>query len=154
MPKFVTIPKLSATNFSYESGARPRTLHSGLSMQNLFSGEARTYETKHDAGRLARYVHAGANKKTSEVMNDRKKPTRFHYMEIDKLPENIVKKRLCKNAPLDWFYPDKGSFPIGKRICVKCEVSDECLQFALENEIRFGVWGGLTDFQRKQISKS
>ena len=153
MLKFVTIHELSATNFRYESGARPRTLHSGLSMRNLFSGKARTYEKKHDARRLARHVHASANKKTSEAMNDRKKPTRFHYMEVDKLPEEIIKKRLCRNAPLDWFYPDKGSFPIGKRICVKCEVSDECLQFAIENEIRFGVWGGLTDFQRKKISK-
>jgi len=116
--------------------------------------KSRTHEAKHDARRLPRHVHAGTNETSSEAMKDRQKPTRFHYMEIDKLPEEIVKKRLCRNAPLDWFYPDKGSFPIGKRICVKCEVSDECLQFALENEIRFGVWGGLTDFQRKQISKS
>ena len=116
--------------------------------------KSRTHEAKHDARRLPRHVHAGTNETPSEAMKDRHKPTRFHYMEIDKLPEEIVEKRLCKNAPLDWFYPDKGSFPIGKRICVKCEVSEQCLQFALENEIRFGVWGELTDYQRKRISKS
>ena len=70
------------------------------------------------------------------------------------MPPTILENRLCRNAPLDWFYPAKGSFPIGKEICGKCSVVDECLEFALVNEIRFGIWGGKNDLQRKQIMKA
>ena len=34
------------------------------------------------------------------------------------------------------------------RICKQCPVSETCLQFALENEEEFGVWGGFAAGQR------
>lgn len=35
------------------------------------------------------------------------------------------------------------------RVCSRCPVRDECLDYALENEIDHGVWGGLTERQRR-----
>jgi len=40
-----------------------------------------------------------------------------------------------------------------KSICARCPVRDACLDFALENEMRFGVWGGADEDQlRKALS--
>ena len=35
----------------------------------------------------------------------------------------------------------------------QCEVRDECLIFALLNNERFGVWGGMTELARKALRK-
>lgn len=35
------------------------------------------------------------------------------------------------------------------RVCDRCEVKAECLAYALEHEVDFGVWGGLTERQRR-----
>lgn len=45
------------------------------------------------------------------------------------------------------------------RVCERCPVKDDCLQYALDNDITFGVWGGLTErqrraFQRKQLAEA
>jgi len=41
-----------------------------------------------------------------------------------------------------------------KRICSECPVSFECLNFAIENEEQYGIWGGLTAKERKSIIKT
>lgn len=35
------------------------------------------------------------------------------------------------------------------KVCTRCPVKDQCLQYALDNAIDFGVWGGLTERQRR-----
>lgn len=39
-----------------------------------------------------------------------------------------------------------------KAVCATCPVRAECLAHALETDERYGVWGGLTDRERLQIS--
>jgi WhiB family transcriptional regulator, redox-sensing transcriptional regulator len=39
------------------------------------------------------------------------------------------------------------------RVCERCPVKDECLSYALNNEITFGVWGGLTERQRRAYQR-
>jgi WhiB family redox-sensing transcriptional regulator len=36
-----------------------------------------------------------------------------------------------------------------KKICERCPVLAECRSYALEREERFGVWGGLTEAERR-----
>lgn len=38
-----------------------------------------------------------------------------------------------------------------KRICAICEVRSECLQFAVETREPYGIWGGLTEIERKAL---
>lgn len=38
-----------------------------------------------------------------------------------------------------------------KKICESCEVRSECLQYALENDERFGIWGGLSERERRRL---
>ena len=59
---------------------------------------------------------------------------------------------LCAETDPEIFFPDKGhSTKPAKRICRWCEVSDECLDYALANRERFGVWGGTSERERRLI---
>ena len=40
-----------------------------------------------------------------------------------------------------------------KRICQACAVRDECLEFALEHDERFGIWGGLSERERRRLKR-
>jgi WhiB family transcriptional regulator, redox-sensing transcriptional regulator len=39
------------------------------------------------------------------------------------------------------------------RLCQGCPVQEPCLEYALEEEIDFGVWGGLTERQRRSLQR-
>ena len=52
------------------------------------------------------------------------------------------------------FFPEKGgSTREAKRICESCEVRQECLEYALANDERFGIWGGLSEMERRRLRK-
>ena len=65
-----------------------------------------------------------------------------------KLPVEVEDRALCQKAPINWFFPGKGSPAIGKKLCVQCEVRQECLDFAIDNAVHFGLWGGMTERER------
>jgi WhiB family transcriptional regulator, redox-sensing transcriptional regulator len=61
---------------------------------------------------------------------------------------------LCRQVDADTFFPDKGgSTKEAKRICGLCEVRGECLQYALDHEERFGIWGGLSERDRRKLRR-
>ncbi len=39
-----------------------------------------------------------------------------------------------------------------KSVCATCTVRQQCLDHALANNERYGVWGGLTDVERRALS--
>ncbi|MFJ2061092.1 WhiB family transcriptional regulator [Streptomyces sp. NPDC087908] len=41
-----------------------------------------------------------------------------------------------------------------KRMCSSCPIRIECLADALDNRIRFGVWGGLSEKERRSLLRS
>ena len=52
------------------------------------------------------------------------------------------------------FFPEKGgSTREAKKVCVGCEVRSECLEYALANDERFGIWGGLSERERRKLKK-
>jgi WhiB family transcriptional regulator, redox-sensing transcriptional regulator len=40
-----------------------------------------------------------------------------------------------------------------KRVCTRCEVREPCLEFALETRQDAGVWGGLTEEERRSLRR-
>jgi WhiB family transcriptional regulator, redox-sensing transcriptional regulator len=40
-----------------------------------------------------------------------------------------------------------------KRICMACPVREECLDYALSNDERFGIWGGLSERERRRAKR-
>lgn len=62
---------------------------------------------------------------------------------------------LCAQTDPEAFFPEKGgSTREAKRICKACPVRDECLEFALEHDERFGIWGGLSDRERRRLKRN
>ncbi|CCH86964.1 Transcription factor WhiB (fragment) [Modestobacter italicus] len=58
---------------------------------------------------------------------------------------------LCVEIGPSAFFPDKGqSSRTAKRVCAACTVQRQCLEFALTHEERFGVWGGLSERERRR----
>jgi len=52
------------------------------------------------------------------------------------------------------FFPEKGGSPReAKRVCRSCEVRAECLEYALEPDERFGIWGGMSERERRRLTR-
>jgi len=63
-------------------------------------------------------------------------------------------RALCAQTDPEAFFPEKGgSTREAKRVCLTCEVRDECLEYALANDERFGIWGGLSERERRKVKK-
>ena len=61
---------------------------------------------------------------------------------------------LCAQTDPEAFFPEKGgSTREAKRICVGCEVKQECLEYALMQDERFGIWGGLSERERRRLKR-
>ena len=61
---------------------------------------------------------------------------------------------LCAQTDPEAFFPEKGgSTREAKRICLGCEVKDACLEYALANDERFGIWGGLSERERRRLKR-
>jgi WhiB family redox-sensing transcriptional regulator len=60
----------------------------------------------------------------------------------------------CTQVDPEIFYPDKGGTTKGaKRVCAGCPVRANCLEFALDHDERWGVWGGLSQRERERLLK-
>jgi WhiB family redox-sensing transcriptional regulator len=61
---------------------------------------------------------------------------------------------LCAQTDPEAFFPEKGgSTREAKRVCHACSVRVECLEYALGNDERFGIWGGLSERERRRLKK-
>ena len=61
---------------------------------------------------------------------------------------------LCAQTDPEAFFPEKGgSTRDAKKICTSCEVRNQCLEYALANDERFGIWGGLSERERRKLRK-
>ncbi len=60
----------------------------------------------------------------------------------------------CRGADPDLFFPERGaSTRTAKQICRECTVRDECLEFAIVSSEKFGIWGALSERERRKIRK-
>jgi WhiB family redox-sensing transcriptional regulator len=58
----------------------------------------------------------------------------------------------CVGLPVDLFHLERGGVsPFAKETCAGCPVRDECLDYALTNVIRHGVWGGTSEKERRKL---
>jgi WhiB family redox-sensing transcriptional regulator len=61
-------------------------------------------------------------------------------------------RALCAQTDPDAFYPEKGgSTREAKKVCRGCEVRADCLDYALERDERFGIWGGMSERERRRL---
>lgn len=72
-------------------------------------------------------------------------------LDLAEPPEWVV-DALCAQTDPEEFFPEKGgSTRQAKRVCMSCDVRTECLDYALERGERFGIWGGLSERERRKL---
>ncbi len=60
----------------------------------------------------------------------------------------------CLGVDPDLFFPERGaSTREAKEVCKGCVVRPDCLEFALENGEKFGIWGGMSERERRRIRR-
>jgi WhiB family redox-sensing transcriptional regulator len=60
----------------------------------------------------------------------------------------------CKGANADLFFPERGaSTRTAKSICRECAVRADCLEFAITTGEKFGIWGGMSERERRRVRK-
>jgi WhiB family transcriptional regulator, redox-sensing transcriptional regulator len=63
-------------------------------------------------------------------------------------------RALCAQTDPEAFFPEKGgSTREAKQICNSCDVRGECLEYALGHDERFGIWGGLSERERRRLKR-
>ena len=72
----------------------------------------------------------------------------------DEHSEGWKKSGNCHGLDTELFYPEKklGNAAINeaKAVCANCVVKSECLEYALTNGEHFGVWGGMSERERRR----
>lgn len=64
--------------------------------------------------------------------------------------------RVLRLSP-DLFFQQMGRHTVvtaaAKRACAHCPVSEECREYAIDNNIRDGIWGGMTERERRALRR-
>lgn len=64
-------------------------------------------------------------------------------------------RALCAQTDPEAFFPEKGgSTRDAKRVCSACPVRDECLDYAMAHDEKFGIWGGLSERERRRLRRA
>jgi WhiB family redox-sensing transcriptional regulator len=72
----------------------------------------------------------------------------------DNEEQDWQERALCAQTDPEAFFPEKGgSTREAKRICAGCDVRAECLEYALAHDERFGIWGGLSERERRRLRR-
>ncbi|MFD6921829.1 WhiB family transcriptional regulator [Streptomyces sp. NPDC059944] len=68
-------------------------------------------------------------------------------------------RSLCRGEDPELFFPIGNTGPAllqieeAKAVCRRCPVMELCLQWALESGENFGVWGGLSEDERRSMRR-
>ena len=74
--------------------------------------------------------------------------------EVDVDTSWMVQGR-CRELPPEVFFPSDGvGVEVARHYCAECPVKGPCLEYALENHIEHGVWGGASERERRRIARS
>jgi WhiB family redox-sensing transcriptional regulator len=79
-------------------------------------------------------------------------PERQYDDAVDDTLLGWQERAVCAQTDPEAFFPEKGgSVRAAKKVCRACPVRAECLDYALEHHERFGVWGGLSERERRKL---
>ena len=79
-------------------------------------------------------------------------PTDTFLVDLDERPWAAY--AACRQADPDLFFPAEGDeAATALKICRGCPVRSECLEWALDSRVRYGVWGGTTERDRRRLQR-
>jgi WhiB family transcriptional regulator, redox-sensing transcriptional regulator len=67
------------------------------------------------------------------------------------LPAALAARAACRTTSTDEMFAPGAAQTHAKRICQACPIRTECLADALDHRIEFGVWGGMTERERRAL---
>lgn len=71
------------------------------------------------------------------------------------LPRNWADGANCKGMDAELFHPRRGEpSKYAKAVCVGCVAVEACLHYAVSNNIKYGVWGGKSELERRTIRRT
>jgi WhiB family transcriptional regulator, redox-sensing transcriptional regulator len=92
-----------------------------------------------------RLVHTRAGNRRSAMQNAATE------MPLDKSWQDLAN---CLGVDPDLFFPERGaSTREAKEVCRGCVVREDCLEYALANGEKFGIWGGMSERERRRIRR-
>lgn len=63
-------------------------------------------------------------------------------------------KANCRGLDPDLFFPAQGKYRREVRVvCQGCVVRSECLEYSIDNNEKFGIWGGVPERQRRLMRR-
>jgi len=81
----------------------------------------------------------------------------MHQLFLARLSEedrSWQSKSNCMGVDPELFFPERGaSTREAKEVCRGCVVREDCLEFALANGEKFGIWGGMSERERRRIRR-
>jgi WhiB family redox-sensing transcriptional regulator len=70
------------------------------------------------------------------------------------MPDDWRRDALCAQVDPVLFFPESGeSVQPAKKVCAQCPVTAECLEYSLAHHERYGVWGGTSADQRRELAR-
>jgi WhiB family redox-sensing transcriptional regulator len=82
------------------------------------------------------------------------------FMRIEDLhPMDWRHRAACRDEDPELFFPIGNTGPAlaqieeAKKVCTRCEVKEPCLQWALESGQEAGVWGGMSEDERRALKR-
>jgi WhiB family redox-sensing transcriptional regulator len=87
----------------------------------------------------------------------RRKAARPHRNLAASGPEPWMWDAACATADPEVFFPregDEAAISAAKRVCARCPVRDQCLQYSFDTREEFGIWGGLDEWERHALLES
>lgn len=67
--------------------------------------------------------------------------------------EDWAPRAACRQSAPDMLFVKGAEQNQAKQVCRACPVRTECLAEALDNQIEWGVWGGMTERERRALVK-
>ena len=73
---------------------------------------------------------------------------------VEAPPGNWWDHANCLGVDPDLFFPERGaSTREAKGVCRGCIVKDDCLEYAIGNSEKFGIWGGMSERERRRVRR-
>lgn len=88
-----------------------------------------------------------------------KRPLYEVQWQLPKGPKVVFERAsegACHGLSTSLFFPAQGENKLvheAKKVCAGCVVREECLEFALAADIKFGIFGGTSEKQRRQMRR-
>jgi len=60
----------------------------------------------------------------------------------------------CMGVDPDLFFPSARVDPRSQRVCRGCVAREDCLEYALDNGEKFGIWGGMSERERRRLRRA